>query len=151
MSKYYVLVAEDDPLLGAMVTQGFRDRGIEATAVTDGARALASVAMRRPSLVILDVAMPVIDGFGALLALRANPDLARMPILMLTAARSQADVVRARTLGASDYIVKPFTLPTLMERALVLLRERTRTGSPSPHGDAIASLVGRFGGPDRDQ
>ena len=83
---------------------------------TNGGEGLTLVRQVRPELVILDVTMPGIDGFETCRRLRADPELPRMPILLLTGRKSEADVLKAKEVGANDFVIKPFAAAQLAAR-----------------------------------
>lgn len=140
MPKRRILIADDDRLICDLIAIAVRADGHEATAVQDGARALASLRARAADLLILDANMPVMDGFGVLEALRSDPMLRRIPVLMLTGLRGEKDVARARALGASSYVVKPFAIPTLLTRAYALIGPRP-PALPGPTSPEIVSRI----------
>jgi len=120
--KPRILVAEDDRYLAAMIRQTLEGRGLAITVAQNGEEALLQADEICPELVILDVGMPVLDGFTVLKTLKADRFHRQVPVLMLTAARSESDVRRAITNGASDYLMKPFRPDKLILRAERLLR-----------------------------
>lgn len=116
-----VLIIDDDPILRELVVEVFRFTGVEVDAAEDGAQGLAAVRRRAADLVLLDAAMPVLDGFATLTAIKNEPGLSHIPVLMLAAFRSETDVRRAKALGAADYVAKPFHSRELLERASRLM------------------------------
>lgn len=127
----HVLIADDDPLLLALLEHKLASAGFQVSTVEDGQAALAAVAETRPDLLILDAMMPVMDGFETLRRLRADPELAGVPVIMLTALKQENAVLNALELGASDYLSKPFIPDELLARA-----RRILPGSGSSTGDA---------------
>jgi DNA-binding response OmpR family regulator len=109
-----VLVVDDDPLLVRLVRSALTAEGLEVAGAANGAEALLAVEAQHPDLVVLDVAMPVLDGFETLRALRAKPATASLPVIMLTARRSDADVTKGWATGADLYITKPFEVQELV-------------------------------------
>lgn len=118
MSHPQVLIADDDPLLRAILEHALTAAGYVVTSVDDGAAALASIALERPDVVVLDAMMPVMDGFEALRRLKADPELSGLAVVMLTALKRSEDVVSALKLGAADYIPKPFNPDELVARLM---------------------------------
>ncbi|WP_249010330.1 response regulator transcription factor [Conexibacter sp. DBS9H8] len=114
-----VLIAEDDQRLRAMVRRGLHYAGFEVIEAGDGETALALALEQRPDLVILDIAMPKLDGLAVCRALRRS---SRVPILMLTARGEVADRVSGLREGADDYLVKPFAFQELVARLEALAR-----------------------------
>lgn len=117
----HVLIADDDPLLCGLVEHRFSAAGYRVTAVADGCEALQAVAQDRPDLLILDAMMPVMDGFETLRRIHAEPELTNIPVIMLTALRQEEAVLNALSLGAADYLSKPFIPDELLARARRLL------------------------------
>jgi two-component system response regulator MprA len=115
-----VLIVDDEPAVRAALDRALRLDGYEITLATDGRQALDSVADSRHDAVVLDVAMPGIDGLEVCRRLRAAGD--RTPVLMLTARDAVDDRVAGLDAGADDYLVKPFALKELKARLRALLR-----------------------------
>jgi DNA-binding response OmpR family regulator len=107
-AKPLVFVADDDELLQQLVCHKLAQRGFDTRCVDNGETLLQAVADALPDVIVLDAMMPIVDGFEALRRLRAEPRTAAVPILMLTARRGEDDVVMALSLGANDYLAKPF-------------------------------------------
>ena len=119
-----ILLAEDEQQIGDMVAFKLANSGHQVVRVVDGEAALAAAGRDRPDVIILDVMMPLVDGFAVLGRLRANPDLRTIPVIMLTARGEERDVLSGLQAGAADYIVKPFSLKELLARVEVALRRR---------------------------
>ena len=115
-----VLVVDDDPGVRRAVARALALHGFRIEAVEGGAEALREVSVSSPDAIILDVAMPEVDGLEVCRRLRAAGD--RTPVLMLTARDTIADRVVGLDLGADDYLVKPFALDELLARLRALLR-----------------------------
>ncbi len=111
-----VLIADDEPLLTELLEFRLGARGYQTVVAHDGREALAKLDEAEPQAVVLDMMMPVHDGFEVLRRMRANSKYAETPVIMLTARRGEADVVGALELGADDYLVKPFLPEELMIR-----------------------------------
>ena len=111
-----ILVAEDEPQTAQLIEFKLKQQGYNVTIVSNGEQALKMVDVSRPSLVILDGMMPVMDGFEVLRRLRADGNKQDLPVIMLTAKSREKDVVTGLELGASDYIVKPFSPAELVAR-----------------------------------
>jgi DNA-binding response OmpR family regulator len=116
-----ILVAEDDRYLAALVRQTLEGHGMTVTVAQDGEDALHRADTDCPDLVILDVSMPMLDGFDVLRTLKADRFHRDTPVLMLTASRCERDVRRAVSNGAADFIVKPFRPDQLVKRVKRLL------------------------------
>lgn len=119
--KKLILLCDDDPLLIDLLEFRLVTRGFETVVARDGREALAQVAERRPDAIILDAMMPVIDGSEVLRRLRATPEYANIPVIMLTARKQERDIISALELGANDYVVKPFIPDELLIRISRLL------------------------------
>ncbi|TQM29027.1 response regulator transcription factor [Nocardia bhagyanarayanae] len=122
-----VLVVDDEPMILELLSVSLRYQGFEVETAIDGAQALDRARSFRPQAMIVDVMMPGIDGFGLLPRLRA--DGIDVPVLFLTARDDVQDKVAGLTLGADDYITKPFSLEEVVARLRVVLR---RAGHSAP-------------------
>jgi PAS domain S-box-containing protein len=111
-----VLLADDNADLRDYVARLLRSRGYDVDAVADGQAALAAVRARRPDLLLTDVMMPGLDGFGLLAAMRADPGLADIPVIMLSARAGEEAQVEGLQAGADDYLAKPFSARELLAR-----------------------------------
>lgn len=119
-----VLVCDDDDLLVDLVEYRLRARGFEVQVARNGGAALSLALDSPPDAIVLDAMMPVLDGYGVLRRLRAEARTASIPVLMLTARKSEQDIVGALELGADDYLVKPFLPEELMKRLERLIATR---------------------------
>ncbi|NUS44875.1 MAG: response regulator transcription factor [Mycobacteriaceae bacterium] len=115
-----VLVVDDEPMIVELLSTSLRFQGFEVSTANNGAEALDRARKARPDVLIADVMMPGMDGFGLLRRLRA--DGIDAPVLFLTARDDVEDKVAGLTLGADDYITKPFSLDELVARLRVVLR-----------------------------
>lgn len=111
-----ILLAEDDDLTASLIVHRLRREGFDVEHHAEGTRALEAARASRFSLVILDVKMPGMDGFELLRELRSSRQFRDTPILMLTSMGSEEDVVRGFELGATDYVLKPFSPVELVAR-----------------------------------
>ncbi|MBL0933783.1 MAG: response regulator [Rhizobiaceae bacterium] len=121
-----ILVCDDDPLLIELMEFRLRAKGFDVAIARDGAEALQRADEVRPAAVVLDAMMPRVDGFEVLSRLKANAALADIPVIMLTARKSENDIVSALDKGADDYLVKPFIPDELMARLSRLLARKKR-------------------------
>ena len=117
-----ILVADDDPKQAELIRRYAVAEGHSVTVVGDGGSALEAVRTTVPDLLILDVMMPALDGHDVCRVLRAAPESASLPILMLTARAGEDDLLRGLDLGADDYLTKPYSPRELMARGRALLR-----------------------------
>jgi DNA-binding response OmpR family regulator len=111
----HILVVDDERDLTDLVRINLEMAGYEVSTAADGAEALDTIASHRPDLVLLDVMMPVMDGWDVLAGLQADPDLADLPVIMLTALSGERDVIRGHLSGAMRYLTKPFDVRTLLD------------------------------------
>ncbi|MBS1767945.1 MAG: response regulator transcription factor [Acidobacteria bacterium] len=119
----HILVVEDETSLRQLLTQNLSYEGYSVAAAADGGEALSSHSARRADLIVLDLMLPVVDGFQVVRTLREHQD--PVPVLMLTARGAEQDRVQGLSLGADDYLVKPFSVLELIARVKAILR-RTR-------------------------
>lgn len=131
-----VLIVEDDRNTAALVATYLEREGFATRIVHDGAEALDLVRRLHPGFVILDLMLPTMDGWEICRALRKFSDV---PLLMLTAREEEIDRVLGLSLGADDYVVKPFSPRELVERVKAILR-RTRPAAAPPAVLALGSL-----------
>ncbi|HJP99504.1 MAG TPA: response regulator, partial [Rhodanobacteraceae bacterium] len=111
-----VLLADDNLDMREYITRLLRGKGYVVEAVSDGAAALATIAVQRPDLVLSDVMMPRMDGFELLAALRDDPKLRDLPVIMLSARAGEEARVEGLAHGADDYLSKPFSARELLAR-----------------------------------
>jgi two-component system, OmpR family, phosphate regulon response regulator PhoB len=117
-----VLLVDDEPDLRQLVTFNLRDAGFEVDAVGSGQAGLALASRIRPAVVVLDLMLPDVSGMEVCRALRADPVLADVAVLMLTARGDEYDRVLGFEVGADDYVVKPFSVKELVMRVRALAR-----------------------------
>jgi DNA-binding response OmpR family regulator len=125
MERAQVLVVDDDPDLCALVCELLGRAGMETFAAHDGVEGLRKFFALRPSLVVLDVGMPGMNGFDALNRIRSMSDV---PVLMLTAKATEMEKVHGLQSGADDYLTKPFGSQELVARTQALLRRAPAAG-----------------------
>jgi two-component system response regulator MtrA len=118
-----VLLAEDDRDIRELISLKLTGAGYTVIAVADGAAALAAAAAAVPDVALLDVMMPFHSGLEVTQALRADPRTALVPVILLTARSQEFDVQTGFTLGANDYIVKPFSPRELVERVRTAIEQ----------------------------
>ncbi|MBV8783431.1 MAG: response regulator, partial [Gammaproteobacteria bacterium] len=136
-----IVLADDNPDMRQYV-RTLLDPYYAIDAVDDGAAALEAIRRQRPALVVADVMMPRLDGFGLLRALRADPELAALPVLLLSARAGESARVEGLDAGADDYLIKPFSARELLARVGALL-ERSRVQAQMAERNAqFATLVG---------
>jgi DNA-binding response OmpR family regulator len=129
-----ILLVEDDKGVGESLVEGLTQAGYEVQWVTTGQKAVAAFRLQHPSLVVLDLGLPDIEGFKVLAQVQAIDEL--VPVMILSA-RSEVDSrVRGLENGAVDYLTKPFAFPELLAR----IRLRLRGASPTEAGYHCGSL-----------
>ena len=135
-----LLVVDDDPDVRDSLERALRHAGYAVTTAVHGADALDSVARSPVDLIVLDVMMPMVDGFDACRILRARGDAT--PVLVLTAREAIDDRVTGLEVGADDYLVKPFALRELMARVRALLRRSQAGVTELARGEPVSSAFG---------
>jgi len=100
------LVAEDDKYYGKIYKAKLNKEGLDVTVAINGKLALEEAAKRKPDLMLLDLVMPVMDGFETLKTLKADPNLKTVKVVVLSNLGQDEDIQKAKDLGAADYIVK---------------------------------------------
>jgi CheY-like chemotaxis protein len=119
-----IIIADDDRTTIMMVQSILRTWKINCLVAHNGKDAMEQTKKIKPDALLLDVSMPDMDGFQVLTALRADPATRATPIVMLTAAQSESEIVRGFDLGADDYITKPFRAHEMLARLKRLVRNR---------------------------
>ena len=116
-----VLIADDDEDILALVHRALSERGYEVLLARDGATALTTARERKPTLALLDIAMPAMDGYEVTSSLKNDPATKDTIVILFTARSEASDVEKGYEAGADDYIMKPFTLKTLHSRVLAAI------------------------------
>ena len=116
-----ILIADDEPNIVVSLEYLMKREGHAVSVARDGREALAAIRRERPDLVLLDVMMPAMSGFDVCQAVRADPALAGVRILMLTAKGRDTDLAKGTALGADAYMTKPFSTQKLAARVRELL------------------------------
>ncbi|MBO9687547.1 response regulator [Roseateles chitosanitabidus] len=131
-SSSLVLIVEDEPEIADILQAYLEREGLRTARATDGRRALEGHLSLKPDLVLLDVQMPLLDGWQVLAAIRQRGDT---PVIMLTALDQDIDKLTGLRIGADDYVVKPFNPAEVVARVHAVLR---RAGRPSrPPGQVL--------------
>ncbi len=121
MASTSVLVVEDDPVILKLLTVNFELEGYEVLSATQGAEALELARRRRPDVVVSDIMMPVMSGVELVGELASDPDLASVPVVLLSAKAQAADIRAGLDAGAADYVTKPFEPLDLITRVEAVL------------------------------
>jgi len=111
---YSVLVVDDHPPTVQVIQSALEGIGLEVRTAENGAECLLAIDKGRPDLVILDVIMPVLDGFQTLQVMQQSPDTKDIPVIMLTARSSDEDIAHGWQFRVSSYLTKPFAIDNLM-------------------------------------
>jgi two-component system phosphate regulon response regulator PhoB len=125
MPKRRVLLVEDDTSLAEVLTYNLQEAGFDVAHAADGREGLQQAQVISPSLILLDLMLPLMDGIEVCRRLRSDPATREIPIVMLTARSEETDQVVGFSVGADDYVTKPFSVKVLMERVKALLRRRS--------------------------
>lgn len=123
LMKERALIVDDDPELLGILKKYLENHGLEAITAANGAEALAAAPAGKPDIIITDVEMPRMDGFTLCRRIKENKVTADIPVIIMTGKKvSEADHVSGYTLGADDYVVKPFSVMELLARIEAVLR-----------------------------
>lgn len=136
MAKAKILVVEDDRSLADVLEYNLRQEGYETFVAYDGQDGLNQSKLRAPDLIVLDLMLPILDGMEICRRVRADPVTKDQLVLMLTAKGEETDQVAGFSVGADDYVAKPFSVRVLLERVKALLRRLGGSGQP---GDVLVS------------
>src|SRR5260370_6115475 len=134
MAQEKVLIVEDEPSLTEVLSYNLQREGYEVVCSHEGREGLRRAQALLPSLIILDLMLPGMDGLEICRELRASPQTAQIPILMLTAKTEETDQIVGFAVGADDYVTKPFSVKVLLQRVKALLR---RGASPEPATEIV--------------
>jgi class 3 adenylate cyclase len=143
-----VLVVDDDRLNRDLVAAFFTHLGADVTPVPDARQALERAAADPPDLIIMDLAMPGMDGVEATRALKDVPATRFIPIIMLTVLDSDAERIRALQAGADDFITKPYTSLLLLTRARALLKLKRLNDQLAQRTELLRSTLSRYMAPE---
>ena len=129
MAGEKILVAEDEPVTSRFLVSLLQGKGYEVVLASDGERAFELALSEDPDLIVSDLAMPYKDGFGVLRAVRTDPRLERVPVILLSMKDREEDIVGGLEMGADDYLVKPFNARELLSRIRKQLDRPDRKGA----------------------
>ena len=124
-----VLIVDDEAGVRELLKDALKLAGFETQAANDGMSALTALRTYTPDIMIIDINMPLMDGFELVERLRKNGN--DVPVLMLSARADRVDITRGLTIGADDYVVKPFGLEELVLRLKAILRRAHIAGTPN--------------------
>jgi len=117
-TRRIVLIVDDSPTICRLVTTTLQKKGYQVYTAADGMDALAKMNELIPSLILLDITMPRLDGYQLCKIIKSNKDLRNTPVVMLSGKNGLLDKVKGRMAGASDYITKPFNPNTLVKTVM---------------------------------
>ena len=139
--KQKILIVDDEPDAVEVVEFNLKQAGYDVVSAEDGAEALKKTRALLPSLVVLDVMLPEMDGLEVCKMLRRDPATAAIPIIMLTAKAAEIDRVLGLELGADDYLTKPFSPRELVLRVKkILQRGRSEEAESLKFGDLLIDV-----------
>jgi diguanylate cyclase (GGDEF)-like protein len=142
-----LLIVDDDLVVRTLAAESLKAAGFEVSEAGDGPSGLAQIEQCRPDLLLLDLIMPGMDGYEVCRALRERPDLARMPVIMLTGLQDSASIERAYESGATDFITKPINATLLVYRVRYALRASRMLEEIDRHRASLANAqrIARLG------
>jgi CheY-like chemotaxis protein len=123
-----ILLVEDNEMNRDMLSRRLTRKGYEVLTANDGARGLAAAAAEKPDLILMDMSLPVVDGWEATRRLKASKETQAIPVIALTAHAMTADLEKALQAGCEDYDTKPVELPRLLGKIERLLRASAEGG-----------------------
>lgn len=127
MGKASILIVEDDISLGEVLDYNLRQEGYDTFLARDGHQGLREAREQTPDLIVLDLMLPLIDGIEVCRLLRNDPATQELAILMLTARSEESDELVGFSVGADDYVTKPFSVKVLLQRINALLRRKEQS------------------------
>ena len=131
MNNPLIVVVEDEQAIQDVIAYNLRREGYEVLLAGHGNEGLALIQSKRPALVILDLMLPGIDGLSICQQLRADPKTRSIPLMILSAKEEESDIVICLSLGADDYLAKPFSPREMLARVKALLRRANTSRSVS--------------------
>jgi two-component system, OmpR family, alkaline phosphatase synthesis response regulator PhoP len=141
----YILIVEDEPEIADLIRFHVEREGFTAKAVHSGKIAMDVIARDRPTLIVLDLMLPDLDGLEVCRRLKWNEQMRQIPVLIVSAKGEESDVVAGIELGADDYVTKPFSPKVLMARLKNIIRrqhEQTAVDRHSPGENRISLAEG---------
>jgi two-component system, OmpR family, alkaline phosphatase synthesis response regulator PhoP len=122
INKPSILLVEDDSIIGHLLVHMLSQRGFRVHLAVDGLQAVKLLkAINTPDLILLDLVLPIMDGFRVLHHIRATEGWQKVPVILLTSKKQESNIVRAFSEGANDYVTKPFQMEELIARIKRLL------------------------------
>jgi two-component system phosphate regulon response regulator PhoB len=127
-----ILVVDDERDLVELICMNLQRNGYDTVAAHDGPTGLEIARKQKPDLVVLDVMMPGLSGREVAVTLKGDPDTAAIPVMMLTAKAEETDIIVGLTMGADDYVTKPFSMKVLVARVAAVLRRKAAMEPAQP-------------------
>lgn len=121
-SKFNVLVVDDVPLNQILVTKMLSRYNFQVRTASNGLEAMEAIRAKKPSVILLDIMMPVMDGFEVLRLLKAKKDTENIRVIILSALNSNEDIIKGYELGANDFITKPIIMEKLVNSVATQLQ-----------------------------
>ncbi len=141
-----ILIVEDEKTLLETLAYNLEQEGYKVLTAEDGEEALKIVRRKKPDLIVLDIMLPVLDGLAVCRLIRKDPEVAHIPVIMLTARGTQGDKMVGLDSGADDYVTKPFGLGEFLARIRAVLRRvpgRTTSSTEIATGDLRVDVSAR--------
>lgn len=144
-----IIIIEDEQNIFELIKFNLENNGFKVIGVNDGAKAVETILAEKPTLILLDIMLPNKDGITICREIRENPEINKLPIIILTAKETEFDKVLGLEIGADDYITKPFSVKELLARIKAVSRRATskkdndniiRFGEIELHQDAFKVL-----------
>lgn len=121
-SKFNVLVVDDVPLNQMLVTKMLSRYNFQVRTASNGLEAMEAIREKKPSVILLDIMMPVMDGFEVLRLLKAKKDTENIRVIILSALNTNEDIIKGYELGANDFITKPIIMEKLVNSVATQLQ-----------------------------
>ena len=144
MPKKKILIVEDDRSLAGVLEYNFTNSGYDPICAYDGLDGINQARNKNPDFIVLDLMIPVIDGIEVCRTLRSESATRQTPIMMLTAKAEETDQLIGFSVGADDYVVKPFSVRVLLERVKSLLRRNERTNGGAEIVESAGITIDRI-------
>jgi len=141
MSRARIQIVEDDSALAEVLAYNLRQAGFTVSHASNGSEGLRQARLTPPDLIILDLMLPLVDGIEVCRRLRAEPETRQVLVLMLTARAEESDQIVGLSMGADDYVTKPFSVKVLLERVNALLRRREQDRPESEESVGVQGIV----------
>lgn len=137
---FKILIIDDEQLLREMLGDIFRIAGYKVITAENGKQGLDKIYEETPDFVVLDASMPIMDGFEVLKKIREDPKFMNLPVMMFTALSGETEQIKGLSLGADDYVTKPFKAPVLLTKVKNILDRKKKSIDVNP----LTSLPGNI-------